>query len=420
MEAVPGVSGATRYDVVVLGGGAAGIGAAVGAARGGARTLLVERYGFLGGMATAGMVGTICGLYRSGDGPPRRVNGASFAAEFSRALEERRGGQPVTRMGKTYVLPYTPPTFARLADDVTAAEASLDVHQHTHLSSVAVSGRRFEAVRLVGPNGAVEIEGGAFVDATGDAIATLLAGAEVETVPVAERQLPSIVFHLQGVTGVKERGARVALLRQVAGAEKRGDLPPGCSNLALRRSHRSGELTMKIALSGVGEGREGTPPWTVAEREARFRVEALATFLRERVDGFGESWVSHLAPQLGVRESRRVVGRYRLTRDDVLTARRFDDAIAEGAWPIELWNDGEFGPTLEYLEAGESYTLPRRAFELREFDNAFGVGRCMSGTHEALGSARVIGTGLDAGFAVGKLAAEVAGTDRDSRKGAIT
>ena len=103
-----------------------------------------------------------------------------------------------------------------------------------------------------------------------------------------------------------------------------------------------------------------------------------------------------------------MVGRYELTRDDVLSGRKFDDAVARASWPIELWQEGHLGATYEYLEDGQTYDIPLRCLQARDVDNLFMAGRCMSATHDALGSARVIGTCLATGEAAGKAAAGVA------------
>jgi FAD dependent oxidoreductase len=100
-----------------------------------------------------------------------------------------------------------------------------------------------------------------------------------------------------------------------------------------------------------------------------------------------------------------VVGRYRLTREDVLGGRRFEDGVARACWPIELWEEGRLGATYEYLEDGQTYDIPLRSLRARDVANLFVAGRCMSATHEALGSARVIGTCLATGEAVGRAAA---------------
>jgi hypothetical protein len=140
-------------------------------------------------------------------------------------------------------------------------------------------------------------------------------------------------------------------------------------------------------------------------------VLALATFLRT-LPAFADSFVSHTAPQVGVRESRRVVGRYQLTRADVLSGRKFEDAVARASWPIELWEEGHLGATYEYLPDGETYDIPLSSLQARDVANLFVAGRCMSASHEALGSARVIGTCLATGEAVGAAAARLADSTR--------
>jgi len=149
---------------------------------------------------------------------------------------------------------------------------------------------------------------------------------------------------------------------------------------------------------------------TAAEQEGRKRAAALVAFLKT-LPPFAGAFVSHAAAQVGVRESRRVIGRYDLTREDVLSGRQFVDGVARASWPIELWDDGHLGPTYEWLEDGRSYDIPLRSLESRDFDNLFVAGRCISATHEALGSARVIGTCLATGEAAGIAAAHRAGSE---------
>jgi FAD dependent oxidoreductase len=399
------------YDVVVVGGGAAGLAAAVAAADSGAHTALVERYGFLGGMATAGMVSTICGLYHtSSSGPPELLN-AGFAETVARRLATMPGCSTPVRRGRTHVLPYTPFAFACLADELTASARNLDVYLHAFLVGLETGGGRIETARIATWERHIELGARAVVDTSGDAAVAHLASVATMTAPLAERQLASLVFVLQQVdTEALGRGARVALLKLLVTAEQEGRLPKGAANLALALSPQPGEVVCKLALSGITEELPANRDFlTLAEQEGRRRALAVTRFLKT-LPAFARAFVSHAAPQVGVRESRRAIGRYQLTREDVVSGRKFEDGVARASWPIELWEEGRLGATYEFLADGTHYDIPLRCLQARDIDNLFIAGRCMSATHDALGSARVIGTCLATGEAVGRAAARSAGT----------
>jgi len=285
------------YDVAVVGGGAAGLAAALAAARSGARTVLVERYGFLGGMATAGMVGTICGLYTtSRSGPPELLN-AGIAASVAERLQAMPGcGTPVRR-GSTYVVPYTPFAFACLADELTMSTPRLDLYLHAYLVGVAGRAGRIDALRVATWERRLELGVRAVVDTSGDAVVAHLAGAATETAPLAERQLLSLVFVLQGVdTEALPSGPRVALLRALVAAEQEGRLPKGASNVAFATPPHPGEVICKLTLSGIAEELPaGHDFLTMAEQEGRRRALAVAGFLKT-LPAFARAFVSHAAP----------------------------------------------------------------------------------------------------------------------------
>ena len=391
-----------RCDVLVVGGGMAGLAAAISAARGGAATRLIERYGFLGGMATAAMVGTICGLYETGPADAPSLLNEGFARDVVDRLV-KTGARPL-RQGRVAVLPYNPFELAALADALCAAEPKLTVSLHTTCVGATTDGGQVSRVRLASWRGAEHLAPRVVIDTSGDAIVALYAGAAVETVVAPARQLWSLVFVLQGVDQGAVGGVRsVAVLRALRSAEAAGELPSGCAAASFRASGRAGEVLVKLALDHLGGDTDDD--LTNAEQVGRRRVAALAALLRHNVAGFAASYVSHVAPQVGVRESRRIIGRATLTRDDVLTGRRRQDAIARAAWPIELWEPGGDGARYEYLADGEWYEVPRGCIESADYTNLLAAGRCMSATHEAMGSARVIGTCLAVGEAAGRIAA---------------
>ena len=395
---------ATRCDVLVVGGGAAGVAAALAAARAGAETRLVERYGFLGGMATAAMVGTVCGLYATGpSGPPRLLN-EGIAGEVESRLRAT-GAEPLRR-GRTIVLPYVPLAIAAILDDLVARETNLGLDLHTTCASAHGSAGRIDSVRLTGWRGTEDVSARVVVDASGDAIVAWHAALATETPEIAARQLASAVFVLQGVADGAVGGARsLAVLRALHEAERAGELPPGCRLASFRASGRAGEVVVKLALDEIEDTRP-IDELARAEVVARRRVAALAGFLARRIAGFERAFVSHTAPQIGVRESRRIVGVERLERADVLGARKRVDGVARAAWPIELWQAGEGGARYEYGPDDDWYDVPRGCLEHATCANLLAAGRCMAASHEAMGSARVIGTCLAVGEAAGRLAAE--------------
>jgi hypothetical protein len=307
------------------------------------------------------------------------------------------------------VLPYTPFAFACLADELVASTPGLDVYLHAYLAGATSSRDRIEALRVVTWERTLELEPTVVIDTSGDAVVARLAGAATETPPPPERQLPALVFVLQHVDAdALGAGPRLALLRTLVAAERDGLLPKGSANVTLAPSPQRGELIGKLALGAVPDDRSGRRDFlTAAEQEGRRRVLAVTEFLKT-LPAFGRAFVSHLAPQVGVRESRRVIGRYQLTREDVLSGRKFEDVVARASWPIELWQEGRLGATYEYLPEGQTYDIPLRSLRARDIENLFVAGRCMSATHDALGSARVIGTCLATGEGVGRAAARMA------------
>jgi hypothetical protein len=222
---------------------------------------------------------------------------------------------------------------------------------------------------------------------------------------VEARQLSAIVFVLQHVEDGALGGPRtVAVLRRLHAAEQSGRLEAGGAQASFLATGRPGEVLVKLALDGL-EGRAIGDELTQAAWLGRRRVAALTAFLAAEVPGFAASFASHVGPQVGVRETRRIVGRARLERDDVVGARKRDDGVARAAWPIELWRAGHAGALYEWVPDGDWYDVPRGCLEHASVRNLLAAGRCISATHEAIGSARVMGTCLAIGEAAGRLAA---------------
>jgi hypothetical protein len=393
-----------HVDVLVAGGGSAGLAAAVSAARMGAQTLLIEHHGSLGGMAPAALVHSICGLYRLpvDDGPPKIAN-VGFAEEFSRRLMMAGGASGPVRMGRVDVLLQQPTAFARLADAIAMETENLQVLLHTELVGVAED---LSSVEISCRGRRAKISARAIVDATGDGNVAALAGAEFEQEPSERLQRPAFIFALGAVEGgAASEAARLRLARRIVDAVREERLPEGALGAAFRESGRAGEVFVTVDLSGGADYQPtDAANLTALEMEGRALAEALAAFLRDKVEGFGGSFISAYPARLGVRESRRLVGRARLSENDLLRGAQFPDGVALATWPMEL-RETNTGPRLRYPEHGRACEIPLGALRARDHDRLFMAGRCISCSHEAQASIRVIGTCLATGESAGLAAA---------------
>jgi hypothetical protein len=385
-------------DVLVAGGGSAGLAGAVAAARLGARTLLVDRHGMLGGMASAALVHSICGLYRLGEGgqPPVLANGG-FAAEFSERLLAVGGASGPIRMGRVEVLLQRPSAFAQLADVFVRETPNLEVRLHTEIIGTDA------AATVLSCRGAAEkVHALAFVDATGDAALATLRGARCEMADGAQLQRPAFIFALGGVSGTAlADDARLRLAQRIGRAIQSGRLPGAAVGAHLRSGVQEGEAYVTIDLAG---GPAFNPLdaacLTRLEMEGRELGARFLDFLRAESEGFERSYLAAWPSRAGVRESRRIVGRARLETADVETGAQFADQVAFAAWPMEL-RETAVGPRLRFPTGDQPCGIRLGALRARDDDALFMAGRCISCSHEAQASVRVIGTCLATGEAAG-------------------
>ena len=389
------------FDVVVAGGGSAGLAAAVAAARLGVRTLLIERNGLLGGMASAALVHSICGLYRlpRGDGAPMLANGG-FAAEFARRLLAGGGARGPVRMGRVEVLLQRPVAFAQLCDVFARETPLLEIRLQSEIVAAEAA-----TITLALRGCTEKIGGQVFVDATGDAVLAALRGAPCE-LETARLQRPAYIFAMGGVeAGKLGDDARLRIARRMAEAVKANALPPAVLGAHLRESAQATEAFVTIDLEG---GADFNPLDAAClsrlETEGREVAARLAEFLRREIDGFAGSYIAAWPARAGVRESRRIVGRYRLEAEDIERSAQFEDAVAFAAWPMEL-RETATGPRLRFPARDEPCGIPLRALQARDDEALFTAGRCISCSHEAQASVRVIGTCLATGEAAGLAAA---------------
>jgi hypothetical protein len=397
-------SSAVSCDVLVVGGGAAGIAAACAAGRAGARVVLLERYGFLGGLATTAQVGTICGLYlRDQSGAEAPPVSAGFPQEFASRLQTVGATKPVRVDPGLWVLPYHAPAFARVADEIVGQSGNISVILHATVAEARAEDRKLNWVRALAWNEPLVFTPAMVVDCTGEATAAALAGANAEN--GATDQAPSLVFVLENVDpGLAERGL-LEVRRELRRGVLDASLPAICERLSLvPGTGADGRFALKLSLFPAAAGRALWEQVTGWERESRAALGTLHRFLVDNVAAFKKSRLDSVAPQLGVRSGRRILGRGRLTDEAVLGARKSPSGIARGCWPMERWTDSP-RPEMTYFAERDYYDIPLDCLRAAEMDNVLVAGRCLSATTGAMTSARVIGTALATGWAAGTAAA---------------
>lgn len=373
-----------HYDVIIAGGGISGTMAAVAAAREGCRTLLIERYGALGGMATMGLVQPITtwginGQYVIG-GTGRKI------------LEDVAGYSPSAATPMSCYGPACDAEYLKLVLQRYALRHGVDLLYHSWVMGIERDGDTIAAVRVLSKAGERRIGARVFVDATGDG--DIAAFAEVP-----------VDYGSQGITlmmvisGIKrercpDSGEMAAIWKKYR---------PNYRDMAMFRHPR--EDSAYFNMTEV-EGLDGLDPedTTRAMIECREQAWKILDIFREHVPGYENAYIEQTAPALGVRETRRIIGRYVLTGEDVLAGRNFADAAARACCPVDIHGSENEGRG-EYYWLERSYAIPYRSLTAAEIANLVVAGRCISADRTAHSSLRRMAPGFAIGEAAGVAAA---------------
>ena len=396
-------------DVLVVGGGSAGVAAALAAARQGAATVLIEQASQLGGMGSQALVHTFCGLYHPKvELGPQWLN-PGIPTEIGEELLRLTGQAGPDLMGRYYVLRSHPAVWAALAARLVAAEPHLRCVTHAPLQQVSRETGQWQV--MIHESGApVDVQARALIDCSGDAtVARLFAPELAETTAGQHLYRPAMVAVFPGVAEPLTDERRMELIAHVARAVKSGRVPAAAQAATFRSSPCSDEVFVSLDLEAGGEA------WDPAREDqlqaawatAQAAIQGLVTYLRAEHPLFQAMGECRWPDRLGIRESARWRGDYVLTGGDLISCRRFPDEVALAGWPLEMRETAR-GPKFRHFEHAEPAGIPLRSLQLSALPGLFFAGRCLSADHEALASVRVMGTCLATGQAAGVAAASLA------------
>jgi hypothetical protein len=411
------VQASTAYapvDVLVCGGGVAGTMAAVAAARQGARVAILERYGFLGGNATAGAVAQFNSW--------QTTNGRTVVAGLAHEAVDRLRAYGAAGEHHSFVMStghkmdrveYAPEVLKLVLDDMVS-EAGVQPLFHSSLLDVECAGRRVHAVQVLTKGGVLRIEPRVMVDASGDMDAVKRAGARFLDLEAGEALQPATMMFRFGPIDFERFDAIPAT--DIESLARRGYEQGHLARAALHsaRDPFSQDGWFNISRLAV----DATEPLALgrAEIEGRRQAWRAAAYLQASVPGCEGGRLVSFGTQIGIRETRRVEGDHVLTAEELLQPTPFEDSIAAGAYPIDIHPAA--GGELDYRGLGDdhAYRIPYRSLLPCVLDNALVAGRGLSATHQALAAVRVMTISMAVGQAAGMAAAMAADGDRDVRR----
>lgn len=408
-----------RADVVIVGSGSAGSSAAIAAAREGVNVLLLERHGFLGGTSTA-VLDTFYGFYTPGSQACKVVGGV--ADDVIRRLKQldkiiERPNTYGAGLGVTYH-----PDYLKCAWEQLVLESGAKILMNCWVQNVELKSNRITRLTVATKRGLAEIEGKVFVDATGDADLCYWSESPFELAgDDHDAQSLTTTFRMCNVDVEARRTidkTRFHALMQDA-VNHGYELPrrEGSDHITtvdrMLATNMTRVKSFEKRTSGVINA---TDPIFLSDAETEGRKQALEyiRFLRDRVPGYDRAELAAFGTQIGIRETRRIIGDYVLSREDVLCARQFDDQIGLCGAPIEEHGSG--GATRwEYLPDGECVGIPYRTLLPQKLENVFVAGRCFSATHDAHASVRSMAQCMAMGHAAGSAASLCVRQNTDSR-----
>ena len=399
-----------NFDVIIAGGGMAGCAASIASARNGAKTLLIERYGSLGGMATNGLVAPFMKYY-TGD---NSINTGIFHSILDRLTKFNEA---------VYIRAFDPEAMKMVLYDYLL-ESGVELLLHSYITGAKVKNNKINSLTVENKTGRSEISAPIFIDATGDGDIGAKAGAQIEIGDNEQKtQAVTLIFRIGNVdinkvlAFCKKQKEHFKFIEDehivsIAGfsniienAKKTSEYSVPLDYIFFTTSPRKDVVivnsTRILNINGMN-----AQDLTRAEIEGHRQAWMIFNLLKKNVDGFNYSYILDTANQIGIRETRRIIGEYVLTKEDIINCKKFKDSIGRNNYPIDLHSSTSSKGTWIPVPEGEYYDIPYGCIVAKGVDNLFMAGRCISTDHEAQGSIRIMPVCAITGEAAGKGAAE--------------
>ncbi|MEO7991764.1 MAG: FAD-dependent oxidoreductase [Chryseolinea sp.] len=387
-------------DILIVGSGISGFAAAISAAKENRNVVLIEKSNSIGGDSTQTNVGTICGsFFRSFSGQAKFV-GYAFCRDF---LTELQSNYPTSKVilyhEGLYIIPYE---WIALQESMKARlkDHNITVLTNTELISIHEDQNKIQSVIVRNTTQTVGINIQSIVDCSGNGIVSALGNLSI--IQDKSYQAASQIFRVKGIEIDSEFTLNMSIKRLMVQIIKEKNWHESYLSLSvvpgsLRTQVADLKLTIPEIITDFVEENKAI------QTRAHQRIQEIFPLLKQNILSFKNASLEYIFPSLGVRVQQRSKGKYILTEDDVLSCRKSEQGIAIGTWPIEEWtNDGKLH--LDYFEIDTGYEIPADCLISDEVSNLYFAGKNISATSRAIASARVMGTGLQTGYAAGKLA----------------
>ncbi len=385
-----------HYDIIVVGGGLSGVGASIAGARAGKRTLLIEKYGCLGGVSAFNLVMPFMPYYTHDPKTGARIDlSCGIFSEIMEALKAHGG------VSEEWEQCFNEEALKYVLNKMTS-ESGVELLFGSYVSDAVCENGTIKSITVSSAGKSEQISADYFIDATGDANLATLCGFEsiVGRESDGKCQPLTLSFRLANVDIDAYERCKHEINALYKKQRENGKITNPRENVLIFKTPCKGLLHFN---STRVVGIDPTNPWELSRAEliARKQVFELVDFLKESFDAFKDAYLISSGVQIGARESRKIVGEYTLTKDDIVSLKRFEDSIAVCNYDIDIHSPDGTGTSHYYFKSGDYYTIPYRCLIPRASVNLLVAGRCVSATHEAQASLRIMPTCVTLGQACG-------------------